>query len=363
MKSKIIMVALAVVVVVSLVIVGCEKAAPAPTPTPTPTPAPEAEVIKWIGQCSTPTGMPAAEGTEELSKRIAIASGGRLVLDYKPAGSVVPAYEEWTGIDKGVLDFAIEGMGDTLPEVPFGGIVNQRCGARLPALGHMIWYETGGRDLVNKWFKELGYNVMLVGSLHGLAEGWIHTDKPLTGPEDLAGLKMRAAGDGGAILARMGVGTVFMPLGEIFENMERGVIDAYECSNPAFDWDMGLYEAGKYYYLGETRAAWEPFELMVSPDKWNELPDDLKVLVKDCITAQGVYYNARLVAKNEVAIQNFKDYGVIVEQIPTSISEAFVKEAKAYYNEQASKHPATAEILQSELEFEEMWAELYGLPA
>jgi len=35
---------------------------------------------------------------------------------------------------------------------------------------------------------------------------------------------------GGKILEKMGVGAVFMALGEVFESMLRGTIDAFECT-------------------------------------------------------------------------------------------------------------------------------------
>ena len=43
-------------------------------------------------------------------------------------------------------------------------------------------------------------------------EIWAHSDRPLNTPDDLVGLKMRVAGDGGEILSRMGVATVHLLL-------------------------------------------------------------------------------------------------------------------------------------------------------
>jgi len=372
MKNRIVMLLLSVAVIGALVLVGCApEAAPPPeeeAPPPeeeeeAPPAPPEVEVINWIGQSTLPAGMPVSIGLEELADRIKIASGGRLVWEPKPAGAVCPATEEWKAIDKGVLDFCAGGGSYMTADIPFGSMFSQRVGAKLSPLGHMIWFETGGRDLGNKWFAQMGYDFMDVGGLHGLPEGWIHLDRELKGPEDLKGLKMRCSGDGGTVLARMGVGSVFMPLGEIFENMKRGVIDAFECSNPAFDWEMGLYEVGKYYYMNPTRAPWENYEILVKTSKWNELPDDLKVIVEDCCTAESIYYHSRLVDKCAKALQDFKDYGTIVERLPTSIETAFVIEANKYLDERAAEFPSVKEVLESQRAFEANWAELWGLPA
>jgi len=374
MKRKIVMLVLSVVVIASFVAVGCapeaappappeeEEAAP-PEEEEAPPAPPEAEVITWIGQSALPAGMPVSVGLEELSDRIAIASGGRLVWESKPAGAICPATEEWKAIDKGVLDFCAGGGSYTIADIPFGTTMSQTVGSKLPPLAFVVWEQVEGRDLANKWYEKMGYDFTDVGGLQGLPEGWIHLDRELKGPSDLKGLKMRCSGDCGKVLSRMGVGSVYCPLGEIFENMKRGVIDAFECSNPAFDWDMGLYEVGKYYYLNPTRAPFENYQILVKRSKWEELPDDLKVIVVDCAAAETLYYYSRLVAANAEAIQNFKDYGVIVDKLPTSIAEAFVKEANKYLEERCAEFPSLAEVLGSQREFEQMWAELYGLPA
>lgn len=320
------------------------------------------EVITWTGQSCLPPAMPVSVALQDLADRIKVASGGRLEWRVKPAGSICPATKEWQAIDKGVLDFAAGAAAYALPDIPFGGIITQRVGALLPPLGHMMWMEIEGREMANKWYQKLGHKFIEIGGFHGLPEGWIHTDKPLKGPEDLKGLKMRAAGDCGTVLSRMGVGTVFMPLGEVFEAMKRGIIDAYECSCPAFDWDMKFYEVGKYYYLSPTRAPWENYHIWVAKSKWDKLPEDLKAIVLNCIQGANVAYHARLLKKDAEAIKGFREKGVIVQKLPESIDRAFVAEANKYLDEIAAKHESVREILTAQRKFEENWKELYGLP-
>ena len=318
--------------------------------------------VTWIGQSALPAGMPVSVGLHDLANRVKEASGGRMILEVKPAGSVCPATKEWKAIDRGVLDFAGGGGSYMVPDVPFGTIIAQRVGSKLPPMAVVMWMDIEGRAIANKWYQKMNHNFIDIGVLQGLPEGWIHTNKPIKGPQDLKGLKMRAAGDGGIVLHRMGVGTVFMPLGEIFENMKRGVIDAYECSCPAFDYKMGLYDAGKYYYLSGTRAPWEIYEILVSREKFDKLPPDLKAIFLNCVRGASREYHDLLVAQNGKAIQGFKDKGVIVAKLPSSIDVAFVKQANKYMDEQAAKYASVKEMLTSQRKFEAQWKELYGLP-
>jgi TRAP-type mannitol/chloroaromatic compound transport system substrate-binding protein len=306
--------------------------------------------------------MPVQEGLERLSARITEASGGRLVWKAEPAGSICPATEEWKAVHTGVLDFAGGGGSYMNAEVHFGTLISQRVGG-VPPLEHYMWLEWEGSDLINDWYQKLGYDMYDIkgGGFHGPPEMFGHFDKELKTPADLNGLKMRCSGDGGAILARMGVGSVFMPLGEIFESMKRGVIDAFECSSPRFDWQMGLNEVGKYIYLSPVRAPTEVYQLLVKRSKWETLPDDLKLIVEDCARSEALRYYGILTAGDNEALQNFKDYGNIVEKLPSDIEDAFLKEADAYYDEVAAQYPETKSVLDSQRAFTKTWEELYGL--
>jgi TRAP-type mannitol/chloroaromatic compound transport system substrate-binding protein len=218
--------------------------------------------------------------------------------------------------------------------------------------------------MVNKWYKAKNFDILDVkgAGFHGTPEIWIHLDKPLKSLADIKGLKMRCSGDGGAVLARMGLGTVFMPLGELFEAMKRGTIDAYECSSPQFDWTMKLNEVGKYIYLSPTRAPTEVYQFLVKKSKFEALPDDIKIIVEDIGRAEATRYHSVLVSKDEAALENFRKYGNIVETLPKDIDAEFVKQANIYLDEQAVKYPEVKEVLDSMRAFAKMWNQLYGLP-
>jgi TRAP-type mannitol/chloroaromatic compound transport system substrate-binding protein len=59
---------------------------------------------------------------------------------------------------------------------------------------------------------------------------------------------MRIPGLGGKVVSKAGGTVVLTPGGEIFTNLERGVIDATEWVGPYHDEIMGFYKVAKYYY-------------------------------------------------------------------------------------------------------------------
>ena len=262
----------------------------------------------------------------------------------------------------GVLDFCGGGGSYMNAEVHFGTLISQRVGG-VPPLEHYMWLEQVGSDLINQWYVDLKYDMLDIkgAGFHGPPEIFAHLNKTIKTAADFRGLKMRCSGDGGAVLARMGVGSVFMPLGEIFEAMKRGVIDAYECSSPRFDWQMGLNEVGKYIYLSPVRAPTEVYQLLVKRSKFEALPDDLKIIVEDCGRSEAMRYYGILTAGDAEALEKFRDYGNIVEKLSSAAEDAFLVQAAEYYDEVAAKYPETKSVLESQRAFAKVWDELYGL--
>jgi len=373
MSKRLLLVLAALLMVLGVAAIGCtaEEAAPPSGDGDEPVPeeeeeepsAPADEVINWVGQSALPAGNPPTEGLERISKSILTASGGRLVMEAKPAGAVCPATEEWKNINSGVLDFCAGGGSYMSADLRFGTAFSQMP-AGMPPLPALIFHKQIGAEIMNKWYVQKGWKIYDIpgGGFHGLPEIWISTNKELNGPDDLKGLKMRASGDGGKVLEGMGVGTVFMPLGEIFESMQRGVIDAFECSCPAFNYSMGLQEAAKYNYMSPSRAPTEIYGFLVNREKFEALPADLKQIVEECAQAEAVKYNQMLHSRNAEALVAMAAEGNINLPLPASINAAFAEGAKAFYKAEQEDFPELKDYLSYYLPFAKNWGELYGFP-
>jgi len=88
--------------------------------------------------------------------------------------------------------------------------------------------------------------------------------KPIMKPEDLKGLKMRIPGLGGKVLAKAGGNAILVAGGEIYTNLDRGVIDATEWVGPYHDLKMGFYKVAKYYYYPGWHEPGTTLEAMVN---------------------------------------------------------------------------------------------------
>ena len=177
---------------------------------------------------------------------------------------------------------------------------------------------------------------------------------------DLKGLKMRCLGDGGKILANMDVATVLVAGGEIYESMQRGVINAFEYSGPSVNWSMAFQEVADYMYISPSRAPTDCFFVGVNKAEWDKLPADLQKIVELAVRTELPKWYSQNVVLDAEYIQKFVDYGTEVSPLPKDIEEELAEVAADYYDELAAGDAMFAKVLQSQREFKAL-CELQGI--
>jgi TRAP-type mannitol/chloroaromatic compound transport system substrate-binding protein len=371
MKRKIVMLFLSLVVVFSLVIVGCaaEEAAPpeegAPPPEEeeeeAPPAAPEAETFEWTAQAIWPAGFSSYVDSEEVLRRINVASGGRLNIKLVPAGAIVPAYEILDAVASGAVDAEVSGI-----SAEFGKFATAMFFDKYPA-GPSAWeeyvwlYKGGGMELWQELYDMNGINVHVVGPMGASSAesfGWF--PKPITSLDDFKGLKFRTQGIWGDVLTELGCSVVTMPGGEVYEAAQRGVIDAFEYSTPSVNWSAGFHELRPVCMEPGMHAPMSLFDFKVNGDRWNELPDDLKQIVEIGCQAGAVYMLASADYDDLAGFENMVDYGVQFVRLPEEVQLEIVRISNEIWDEMAKDDPFFAEVLQSQRDFLKKYRSLMG---
>jgi len=296
---------------------------------------------------------------ERLSERVTTASGGRLVMKANPAGAISPAAKEFDGVHAGVLDFAMTAYGYWTDKFPAAMLFTYQIGGLSPMEAAAWQLVGGGNELAHKMIT--GYNVKLLTGVILPPENFLWTHKELKAPGDLKGLKYRSGGgDEPTIFGEyLGTAGVFMPTGEIYESMQRGVIDGFQCSSPAVDYSMGFHEVSEYCWISPSRQPSEFHSYLFNTDSWAELPDDLKALVEEMCLATGLEHYTYMMREDVLAIEKLKEYGTNVLPVPASIDEAVIAAADAFYAEKRAEDPMVAEVLDSIDAFKKIYREAY----
>jgi len=307
-------------------------------------------VVEFKIQTSFEAGNVAHIWGAKIQDNITAASGGRLKFIPFTGGSIVPATKEMDAIDIGTLDGTYTCTMYNLDKWPEAGLFSARP-TGLTAEGAPIWFDTVGTTLVNRMLE--GYDVIAIpGVCPQPPEIWCHSNKELKSVNDIKGLKMRTAGDGGEILTRMGAAVVFMPGGELYEAMQRAVIDAFEYSSAAMDWPLAFHEVAKFQALSATRAPSDPLIYYLKKSKFEKLAPDQQALVIHVCQSTTRQHQTALDADNLVALGKFIDYGNTVYHLPQEIEAEMLRVANEFYAERAAtSSPLYKEILASQQQF------------
>jgi TRAP-type mannitol/chloroaromatic compound transport system substrate-binding protein len=284
---------------------------------------------------------------KRANDRIAEASGGRLIIETHPGDSIVPADTELDAINKGTLDAAHNTPGNWASIWAVSPMFNKMVAG--PTAGeYYFWYIVGpGMDLMKEMFASKNYNAVPLAVDGEVPEVFLYTAAPVNSPSDLEGKKYRLLGDEASIFAKLGVSAIATPSGEIYEAMQRGVIDGFQHGNLALDWEMAFYEVVDYAYMSGIRQPTDVFCYYVNADSWAELPDDLKAIVEEVYWAEGIRHYGEWAYKATQATADWQAEGVQVLPMDPSVEDALVAAANEYYADMAAKDPFYAKVLES----------------
>jgi len=218
---------------------------------------------------------------------------------------------------------------------------------------YLAWnYEGGGIDVLQEMYDEAGYDVHVVAPiLVTSAElfGW--ANKRLDSLEAFEGLKFRTMGMWGDILTELGASVVTLPGSELYESLQRGVIDAFEYCSASMDYDMGFYEIADYCVIPGIHAPWATNYLIVGSDEWAALDDSLKQIVTEAGVSSSIKSLCRFDYADGLALVKIRETGTTILELPEEVQTEVVLLAKDIYGREAAKDPFFAKVYDSQMEF------------
>jgi TRAP-type mannitol/chloroaromatic compound transport system substrate-binding protein len=316
-----------------------------------------AKPIVWRLQSSWPAGTLVQQSLLELTKMVEEMSGGRLKWEVMPSGTVVGPFEVLDAVHRGVIDATHTWPGYWAGKHPAAGLYAPPPGGPF-GLGReefISWlFAGGGAELYNELLqKELKLDVVALFTAvvpYWEAFGWLR--KPFANLDDLRKLKFRTSGLGLEMMKNMGIAVVTLPGAEVLPALERGTIDGVEWAIPSHDILMGFHNVAKYYYMPDIRQPPSYQEVVVNKKKWEELPADLKAIVKYAGWAEIVRMTAFAVDMDSKAAEELvSKHGVQILPLPDDVLRAQVEAIDKVFETEARKNPFFARVLNSQREF------------
>jgi len=281
-------------------------------------PSSQKSEYKWKMVTSWPKNFPGlGVGAENLARLINKLSDNRISIKVFGSNELIPPLEVFDFVSKGGAELGHSGAyywkGKSqacqfFSSVPFG-MNSQEMNAWL--------YYGDGIKLWEKLYHNFNLIPRPAGNTGVQMGGWFN--KKIQSVEDLKGLKMRIPGLGGEVLAKAGGVPVTLAGAEIFTALQTGVIDATEWVGPYNDRAFGLHKAAKYYYYPGWHEPGPTIECIINKDKYNELPDDLRLIVDTACKAVNIDMLSDYTAKNNIALQFLKSENIEILKFPDEV--------------------------------------------
>lgn len=319
------------------------------------------KTYEWKMVTTWPPRFPVlGEGAEQLAAWIDEMSGGRLKIRVYGGGELVPALEAFDAVSQGVVEMAHSASyywagkapaTQFFSAVPFGMNAQQMNAWILRGGGLELWEELYGQfNLVP----------MPCGNTGVQMGGWFN--KKINSLEDFKGLKMRIPGLGGKVIEKAGGSAILSAGGEIFTNLERGVIDATEWIGPYHDYMMGFPKIADYYYYPGWHEPGTVLELFINKTAFEGLPKDLQEIIRAGAQYSNIWMLSEFEAQNNIYLQKIKsEFKTRVLKFPGDVLAGFRRYSEEVIDEITAKDPMSKKIYESFSKFHKSvnaWAEI-----
>ncbi|HOO37188.1 MAG TPA: TRAP transporter substrate-binding protein DctP [Deltaproteobacteria bacterium] len=321
------------------------------------TPANAAEkVIKWKMTSTWPPSISLIEADQAFVKAANQICKGRLEIKFFTGGTLMPSYEVFDAVSKGTIEASgdwpnywagKDSVFDTLGSYPMG----------LTPIDYLLWiYQGGGQAIYDEAYGKFGIVYLVTGVTP--MECGLRSNKPIKTLEDLKGMKIRMSGQTqGKLLKDLGAAQVAMSGQEIYQALQKGVIDAAEFSSPSSDWRMGFGEVTKYWAVPGWHQPASVMGVMINKKVWDELGPDLQEDLRYAAKAAAMEFTTKQYYDTIEFTQKFLDKGIQITTYDPSVLDTIEQLTNKHTTESAKANPLFKKSIESQIKFRKAFAQ------
>jgi TRAP-type C4-dicarboxylate transport system substrate-binding protein len=238
--------------------------------------------IVWRMAAHVPAADPRYRIDQYFAELVKNLSGGRLIIELYPAGTLFPVTQSFDAVSRGVVELAEVFLGYWASEDPVMALGSSIPGP-IRSPDEVLYMYRKVESILRRHIEARG--VVLIGPLAFTpVEVFMSCKKPVYSLKDIKGLIVRSVGISARVYQALGAKVVAISPAEILTAVQQGVIDALEYGEYGGNYLMGFHEYCKYVlepppgYSLHSQTYLDNF-LIVNPDAWRNLPDDMKRVI------------------------------------------------------------------------------------
>ncbi|UYG00662.1 TRAP transporter substrate-binding protein DctP [Halomonas sp. GD1P12] len=306
--------------------------------------------IEWTVTTVWPESLELIEIDKAWVDRVSRITGDDLEITFFSGGTLMPSTEVFDAVETGAIDAA----GD------WGGYWAGLDSAFSPlsthtslfnAADYLNWiFEWGGLELYQEVYGEYGIYYLPFGLV--TSESGFRGRTQIDSLADLEGKRIRLAGrDQGRVLEKLGGSQVTLSGSEIYQAVERGVVDAAEFSMPGVDFNAGFAEVAPYWATPGWHQTGGVHGIMINKDAWDALPEQVQERLKVAAEANMAWSLAWAERKNSEGVAAFVDAGVEITRFSEEDLARIQEVTNEMILESACENPMHAKVYHSQISY------------
>jgi TRAP-type C4-dicarboxylate transport system substrate-binding protein len=219
-----------------------------------------------------PAGTFPAKQMDHWAQEIKKRTDGLVTVQTFPAGTLLSAQEMYDGVRKGIADIGLGAPSYDPGRFPLTSGVSLPVGFPNAVVGSLTLWE------LTKEFQPAEFADFKIIAMFTTEPGYIMSRKAVRSLDDLKGMKLRAAGTGVPVLKSLGAAPVGMPMPDVPQSVQTGVIDGTMTSREVLK-DFKLAEMLKY--VADYPSVVVSFAAVMDKKRWEKLPPKAQKAIDD----------------------------------------------------------------------------------
>ncbi|MDI9347139.1 MAG: TRAP transporter substrate-binding protein DctP [Methylacidiphilales bacterium] len=303
----------------------------------------DSSIVRWRLASSFPKTLDTIYGSAEVfAKQVEIMSEGKFIISVHSGGELVPPFGVFDAVSQGSVEagatagYYYFGKNDALAldaAVPFGLNTRQM---------NAWMFDGNGLSLLRELFA--GYNIINfpIGNTGAQMGGWYKKD--ISSIASLQGLKIRVGGFAGKVLKMLGAVPQNLPGGELYQALEKGIIDGAEWVGPYDDLKLGLHKVTSHYLYPAWWEGSTQLSLYINKNAFMKLPKSYQQIVEVASAFAHIDMTAKYDARNPDALKEIIAKGTITKLTPKPIMDAAYQASLELYASIAKSNPQWKKI-------------------
>jgi TRAP-type mannitol/chloroaromatic compound transport system substrate-binding protein len=319
-----------------------------------------AKKIRWKMSTMWPAGIILIEADRHFYKLVNELAAGELEIKFFAGGTLVPGYELFDAVSKNTIQ-----AGGNWPNYWSGKDTAfdllGSCPMGLTNIDYMVWYyRGGGYELYQEVFGK--FDMVFFPLMVTPMESGVRGHKAINTLADYKGMKIRISGRmQGEIMKELGAAQVALAGGEVYQALEKGVIDAGEFGAPSIDWGMGFQEVTEYWAAPGWHQPSSVNGVMINKKAWDALSPKLQTVVRTAAEATMSWMFGFLEYESYLATKKFVDAGIKITRLDQESLDKLQDISQKLIARYAKENPLYAKVAYSQMKFLEdsaMWREV-----